>query len=66
MARKAVPPRATKRALIQAGTPIFDSVVADLQFDPAVPWAEPPLKPTPKTVATRVSRKTTRNPKVTV
>lgn len=26
----------TKKALVQAGTPIYDSVVADLGFDPAL------------------------------
>lgn len=54
----------SKRGLIQAGTPIYDSVVFDLNFDPAAPWVEPIAVVTPKAVAKRVSRKTPKNPKV--
>lgn len=61
---KAIPPAKSKRALHLAGTPIFDSVVSDLKFDPAAAWEEPVGRPTPKTVAKRVSRKTPVTPKV--
>jgi len=65
MGRKTVPPSGTKRALIQAGSPIYDSVVADLKFDPTAEWVEPARKPiTPKAVARRVTKKTATNPKV--
>lgn len=64
MGRRTVPPARTKRALIQAGTPIYDSVVADLSFDPTAVWVEPIKAATPKTVARRVSKKTAANPKV--
>lgn len=70
--RKVIPPSRSRRALIQAGTPIYDSIVADLSFDPAeapdfshTHILRDPVD-TPKAVAKRVSRKTPKNPKVTV
>lgn len=63
---KAIPPSKSKRALHLAGTPIFDSVVTDLRFDPSAVWEEPVVRPTPKTVAKRVTKRTPKNPKVSV
>lgn len=65
MSRKTLPVSRSKRALMLIGTPIYDSVVSDLEFDPAASWSEPVIGPTPKSIAKRVSKRTTTNPKVT-
>ena len=59
--RKRVSRAETKRALVQAGTPVFDAVVKSMGFDPITGERAP----TPKSVAKRVSKKTATNPKVT-
>ena len=58
MKRSRRQPSMDKRTLVQAGTPIFDSVVSDLNFNPSDGWTEPiGQHATPATVAKQVRRK---------
>lgn len=67
MSRRTIAPAQAKRTLLLAGTPIYDGLVTELQFDPTAVFVEPAtVVVSPKAVAKRVSKKTTVNPKVTV
>jgi hypothetical protein len=51
-------PRMDKRTLVHAGTPIFDSVISDLKFNPSDGWTEPTGQhATPATVAKQVRQR---------
>jgi hypothetical protein len=59
MPRKTVSRAETKKALVQVGTPIYDSVVADLQCDPSA-MCEVPARAahaSPTAVAAKLDRK---------
>jgi len=60
--------KVTKRALAQAGTPIYDALVKELNFDPTAQHdpVRAPQAATPRSVAKRVSKRTANNPKVSV
>jgi hypothetical protein len=54
---RTVRPKLPKRTLLHAGTPVYDSVVTDLNFDPET---EPPFVPQHAAKPTRVRKPRTK------
>ena len=61
MVRRTISRAETKKALVQVGTPIYDSVVADLQCDPSAMYEVQVVTRTahasPAAVAAKLDRK---------